>query len=106
MNKNLIMTFLFLFGYNYFVIESQSLKYDIVVAQDGTGNYRTVQEAVNAAKDNSSSTTIIFIKNGVYKEKVFISSAKENLRLIGENVEKIRIVYNDYAKKRHNIPQN
>ena len=41
-------------------------QYDITVAKDGSGNYTTVQAAVNAAPSNSSARTEIYIKNGSY----------------------------------------
>jgi pectinesterase len=73
--------------------------YDIVVAADGTGKFKTVQEAVNAVPDNQSKRTVIFIKTGVYKEKVTVPSTKKNLTLIGEDVVKTIIIYDDYSKK-------
>jgi pectinesterase len=51
--------------------------YNMVVASDGTGKYRTVQEAFNAAPDNSNQRTTIFIKHGVYKQKLILSATKK-----------------------------
>ena len=76
-----------------------AVKYDIVVAKDGSGNYKTVQEAVNAVPDNRTERTVIFVKNGIYREKVSVPSTKLNLTIIGEDVNKTVITYNDYNPK-------
>ena len=74
--------------------------YDFVVAKDGSGDFFTVQEAVNAAPDYcKQDETVIFIKNGVYKEKLTVPANKQKLHLIGESAEKTIITYDDYALK-------
>lgn len=55
----------------------------VVVAADGSGDFRTVQGAINSLPDESAIVRTIFIKNGTYKEKVYIE--KSNIRLEGEN---------------------
>ncbi len=55
----------------------------VVVAADGSGNYTSVQAAVEAAPDDLTAPYRIFIKNGVYDEKVFIT--KNFITLIGED---------------------
>ena len=50
--------------------------YDFVVAQDGSGQFRTVQEAFNAVPDFRKKVTTIFIKNGIYKEKLLLAGSK------------------------------
>ena len=55
------------------------------VAHDGSGNYKTIQEAINNVRDLSQMQVIIFIKNGVYKEKLVIPSWKTKITLKGEN---------------------
>lgn len=39
----------------------------------------------------------IFIKNGIYKEKLVIPSWEKNVQLIGEDAEKTIITYDDHA---------
>lgn len=73
--------------------------YDLVVAQDGSGDYLTVQAAINAAPSNSATETIIFIKNGIYKEKILIPSSKTHLTLLGEDVDLTILTYDDYSGK-------
>jgi pectinesterase len=66
-----------------------------VVAKDGSGNYTTVQAAVNAAAAGDT----IYIKNGKYKEKITIASGKTSLKMIGESVANVILTYDDYASK-------
>jgi pectinesterase len=57
----------------------------IVVAADGTGEFTSVQEAVNSIRAYMSDTTFMFIKNGTYREKVIIPSWVTNLFMKGEH---------------------
>lgn len=61
----------------------------IVVDKNGSGNYTTVQAAVNSLGSNSSSAKTIYIKNGTYKEVVTIPSGVSNLTIIGESKDVI-----------------
>ena len=60
---------------------------NLTVAANGSGDYRTVQEAVDAVPDKSAARTIITIKPGVYKEHLVVSRDKINLTLRGEDAE-------------------
>lgn len=71
----------------------------IVVAQDGSGDFKTVQQAVNAAPDHSKSITEIFVKNGTYKERIVVPANKTNITLIGEDVKTTVLTYDNYAAK-------
>ncbi len=62
--------------------------FDAVVAQDGTGDYTTVQAAIDAAPQNLGYPYLIFIKNGEYDELVTVTSAQTNIHLIGQDKEK------------------
>lgn len=76
-------------------------KYDFVVAQDGSGDFKTVQEAFNAVPDFRKVTTTIFIKNGIYKEKLNLSASKHMVTIIGQSVEKTILTYDDWAQKKN-----
>ena len=79
-------------------VSAAERKYDFVVAQDGSGDFTTVQEAINAVPDfRKANRTTILIKKGDYKEKVIIPECKINLTLVGEDGAKI--TYDDYASK-------
>lgn len=58
----------------------------ITVAQDGSGNFKTIQEAINSlpAEDNKTQRVIV-IKKGIYNEKLFLE--KNFITLRGENPE-------------------
>jgi len=71
----------------------------VIVAQDGTGNYSTVQAAIDAAPTGRTTPYIIYIKNGKYKEKVTIPSNKPFIHLIGESVANTIITWDDYSGK-------
>ncbi len=73
----------------------------IVVAADGTGEFTSVQEAVNSIRAYMSDTTFMFIKNGTYREKVVIPSWVTNLFMKGESVENTIITWNDHANIRN-----
>ena len=67
--------------------------FDAVVAQDGSGNYKTVQEAIDAAPTGRISPWLIFVKNGTYEELVTIPENKPFIHLIGQDKEKTVICY-------------
>ncbi|HET8774256.1 MAG TPA: pectinesterase family protein, partial [Thermoanaerobaculia bacterium] len=69
----------------------------LVVAQDGSGDFRTIQEAIDAIPADNEDNQIILIRNGVYREKVRI--AKSYVSLVGEDREKTRI---EFAELRRN----
>lgn len=74
--------------------------YDFVVAKDGSGDFMTVQEAVNAVPDfRKASRTTILIRKGVYKEKVIVPESKISISLIGE--EGAVLTNDDYASKKN-----
>jgi pectinesterase len=76
---------------------SGSIGADVTVAKDGSGNYTSVQSAINAAPSNRSSWYTI--KNGTYKEVVTVPSNKTYLRLLGQSATGTILTYNNYASK-------
>jgi pectinesterase len=78
-------------------IETFLVPIRLTVAADGTGEYRTIQEAVMAVRDFMQVSAVIFIKNGTYKEKLLIPSQKTNITLLGESKEGVVITYGDYS---------
>ncbi|WP_207531638.1 pectinesterase family protein [Desertivirga arenae] len=71
----------------------------LTVAQDGSGDYKTIQAAVNSVRDLGQKRVKIFIKKGIYKEKVIIPSWKTNISLIGESAASTVITGNDFSGK-------
>ncbi len=75
-------------------------RYEFVVAKDGSGDFFTVQDAVNAVPDyRKEARTRILIRQGEYKEKLIISESKINVSLIGE--EGTVLTYNDFASAKN-----
>lgn len=60
-------------------------KRNIVVARDGTGDYRNLTEAMEGIRAFMDYKVTVFIKNGTYKEKVVIPSWIENVDFVGES---------------------
>lgn len=71
----------------------------ITVAQDGSGDYSTIQQAINSCRDLGQALVTIYIKNGVYQEKLVIPSEKTAIKLIGETRDNTIISWNDYSGK-------
>ena len=78
-------------------VQAQQKQDTIVVARDGTGEYRTIQEAVEAVRAFMDYTVTIYIKDGLYKEKLVIPSWVKNVQLVGESAEGTIITYDDHA---------
>jgi pectinesterase len=72
----------------------------IIVAADGTGDFVTVQKAIDAVPENKNQTTVIFIKSGLYKEKLVLPSNKSDIHLVGENVATTKLTFDDFASKK------
>lgn len=78
-------------------IYAQERKDTIVVSRDGTGDFRTLQEAIESPRAFMDFIVTIYIKNGIYKEKVIIPSWLEHIDIIGEDRDKTIITYDDHA---------
>jgi pectinesterase len=72
----------------------------IVVAQDGSGNYTTVWAAINSIPVNNKKPVMVFIKKGIYKEKLYLDSSKSNVTFIGEDKFKTILTYDDHTGKK------
>jgi pectinesterase len=71
----------------------------VVVSKDGTGNFTSIQEAINATKSFPYQRITIFVKNGTYYEKIKVHEWNTNISLIGESKENTIITYDDYFGK-------
>src|SRR5262245_43336700 len=63
----------------------------IVVARDGTGNFRTIQAAIDSIPAGNTVPRTILIRNGTYREKLFITSSR--LSLVGEDRARTVVAY-------------
>ncbi len=71
----------------------------LIVAQDGTGDFKTVQEAFNAVPLNNTKAVLIRIKKGIYKEKLTLDSTKNHVTIMGEDAESTVLTYDDFSGK-------
>ena len=78
---------------------AQAQVYDFVVAKDGSTRYSTIKLALDKVPASSPNRTLIFVKNGVYEEKVWVYANKKNVSIIGESVDGVVISWDDYSGK-------
>ncbi len=77
----------------------QQYKYVFTVAKDGTGDYMFIQDAIDAMRVYPLAPITLYIKNGVYNEKIELPANNVDVTFIGESVDSTIIVYNDYSGK-------
>jgi pectinesterase len=70
---------------------------DFTVAKDGSGNFRTIQEAVTACRDFAERDYHILVKKVVYEENLVIPSWKRRITIAGENRDSTIITWSDYS---------
>lgn len=59
---------------------------DAIVALDGSGDFRSIAEAVNEAPNYSNRRYIVYVKKGVYKENVDMKRKKTNIMFLGDGI--------------------
>ena len=79
------------------IAQQSNIKF--TVSQDGRGDYKTIQEAINAVRDHMQSKVTILIKPGTYHEKVVIPAWKKNIMLVGEDRKTTIITNGDFSGK-------
>lgn len=76
-------------------------KYDnpdtLFVARDGTAEFRNIDDALEVCRAFMEYHKVIFVKNGIYKEKLIVPSWLTNIEICGEDAEKTIITYDDHA---------
>jgi len=72
--------------------------FEAVVAADGSGDFATIQAAIDAIPDEHGDFATIIVKPGVYREKLYVA-AKRGVRLIGSGADRTIVEYDDYALK-------
>lgn len=69
----------------------------IVVARDGTGQFRNITEAIEVCRAFMEYHKVIYVKKGTYKEKVIIPQWLTNIEICGEDRDQTIITYDDHA---------
>jgi len=75
----------------------QQYIYLFTVAKDGAGDYKFIQDAIDAMRAYPLGTIRLYIKNGVYNEKIALPANNTDVVFIGESVEKTIITFSDYS---------
>ena len=68
-----------------------TIKPNVIVAQDGSGKYKTINEALVEIPKNGNTTFVLYVKEGVYKEQVNFTKSMTNVMLIGDGPTKTTI---------------
>ena len=83
----MLRTLFFLCLSSFISLGGMAKSYDspdtIVVARDGTGEFRTVNEAIEVCRAFMEYHKVIYVKNGIYKEKLIIPSWLTNIEICG-----------------------
>ena len=81
-----------------FATDMHAQLYDVVVAQDGTGDYLTIQDAILSIRDyKPEGRQRILVRKGTYEEKVIVPTYKTNISLIGEDRDSCILIWHDHA---------
>src|SRR5437870_3085072 len=88
----------FIFLLSFLMLHAFSQR-KITVAQDGSGDFKTVQAALNSVPYANKKPVTIYIKPGIYKEKLHLDSSKNFVSLIGENKFNTILTFDDHTGK-------
>lgn len=77
-----------------FAQDSLSIKADLIVAADGSGNVKTIKEAIDKVPENNKKRFVILIKPGTYKEQIRIPAAKPYISFVGTDPAKTVLTFN------------
>ncbi len=78
---------------------AQDYQTQMTVAQDGSGDFTSIQAAIDASKTFPYERITIHVKNGIYKEKVEVYPWNPNISMIGESRDGTIITFDDYFDK-------
>lgn len=95
--KSRVIALLFLIVTMFSGLSAADWKRDIYVNQDGSGDCKTITEALELIRAYMDYTVTVHIANGVYKEKIVIPAWLYNVKFIGENMDSTIITYNHHA---------
>lgn len=101
-----LLTLFFSSCIGFLIANAQEYKNYVTVAKDGSGDFTSIQKAVESCKSFPYHRITIYIKNGVYREKVRVPAWNTKLSFIGENRDSTIIVYDDYFNKINKGPNS
>ena len=94
--KNLLFVLIIIFLSVLSFSQKVDSKVYLIVAKDGTGDFTTIQDALNSLPTKNQNPYTIFIKDGIYNEKIFIEQS--NLIICGESRENTIIEFAELRK--------
>lgn len=97
MKKVLLAMVLFLAAWPVLAANKYDNPDTLVVSRDGTGEFRTIDEAIEVCRAFMDYTKVIYVKKGVYKEKLIIPSWLTNITICGEDRDNTIITWDDHA---------
>ena len=97
MKKVLLAMMLFLAAWPVLAANKYDNPDTLVVSRDGTGEFRTIDEAIEVCSAFMDYTKVIYVKKGVYKEKLIIPSWLTNITICGEDRDNTIITWDDHA---------
>ena len=97
MKKVLLAMMLFLAAWPMLAANKYDNPDTLVVSRDGTGEFRTIDEAIEVCRAFMDYTKVIYVKKGVYKEKLIIPSWLTNITICGEDRDNTIITWDDHA---------
>lgn len=89
--------FFFLFSVSPASAKSYDNPDTIVVSRDGTGAFRTIDEAIEVCRAFMDYHKVIYVKRGTYKEKLIVPQWLQNIEICGEDRDQTIITYDDHA---------
>ncbi len=96
---NITRTFCFIVLILCFLLSNASDKLIVTVAADGSGDFTSIQAAIDATKAFPDERMTILVKNGIYTEKVKVHNCNDKLTIRGEDALKTIIRFDDYFDK-------
>src|SRR4051794_9319530 len=95
--RSLLLILLFCFtGWQITIAQTanpQQYKYVFTVAKDGSADYKYIQDAIDAMRVFPLQPITLYIKNGVYNEKIQLPETNVDVTFIGENVDSTIIIF-------------
>lgn len=105
MIKNLV-SILLIVCCSFSLVHADDYSKYIVVAKDGSGDFTSIQRAIESCKSFPYERITVYIKNGIYHEKVRIPEWNTKISLIGESKDSTIIAYADYFNKINKGPNS
>ncbi|KAH9293854.1 hypothetical protein KI387_040940, partial [Taxus chinensis] len=69
------------------LLDRHGVSANVTVVQDGSGNYKSIGDAINGAPDNSRKKYVICVAKGIYREIVEVPKNKRNIMLVGDGID-------------------